>query len=260
MLKIVNDIKKYWNYSLQAAKAQLESEVANSYLNWLWWIIEPLCMMLVYSIIFGMVFGMKEQNYSVFIFIGLSFFDFFSRCIKNSIKIVKRNKQIVTKVYVPKFILIISDMMVNTFKMFMCLIVTFIMILFYKIPLTFNIFYLVPILITLFLFTFSMCTFLTHFGVFVEDLANIINIILKFLLYFTGIFYSIETKFPQPYNEILLTFYPIANLIHLARECCIYGNSINIIYIFVVFIISLILAILGIHVIYKNENTYVKMI
>ena len=141
MLKIVNDIKKYWNYSLQAAKAQLESEVANSYLNWLWWIIEPLCMMLVYSIIFGMVFGMKEQNYSVFIFIGLSFFDFFSRCIKNSIKIVKRNKQIVTKVYVPKFILIISDMMVNMFKMFMCLIVTFIMILFYKIPLTFNIFY-----------------------------------------------------------------------------------------------------------------------
>ena len=259
-MRIIEDIKKYWKYSLVAAKAQLESEVANSYLNWLWWIIEPLCMMCVYSFIFGTVFGMKEDNYAIFIFLGLSLWDFFSRCIKNSIKIVKRNKQIVTKVYIPKFILIISDMFVNGFKMLMCLAVVFVMMLIFRIPFTFKILYIIPILIDLFLLTFAICTFLSHFGVFVEDLSNVINILLKLLFYFTGIFYSIKTKFPIPYNTILLRIYPIAKLIDYTRESCLYGNNINILYLISLFLFSLIVAIIGIKIIYKNENTYVKMI
>lgn len=254
------DIKKYWNYTIVAAKAQLESEVSNSYLNWLWWIIEPLCMMLVYSIIFGYVFGMKEDNYSVFIFLGLSFYDFFSRCVKSSVKIVKRNKQIVTKVYIPKFILIISDMMVSGFKLFMCLLVTFIMMLIYKVPITWNILYLIPILLVLFVFTFSICTYMEHIGVFIEDLSNVMNIALKLLFYFTGVFYSIKTKFPEPYNMLLLKLYPIASLIDMARECVLYGNGINLFLLFIILLVSVILSAIGIHIIYKNENTYVKMI
>jgi ABC-type polysaccharide/polyol phosphate export permease len=258
--KIINDIKKYWNYSIVAAKAQLESEVANSYLNWVWWVLEPFCMMLIYAFIFGKVFGMKEDNYSVFIFLGLSLYDFFSKCLKSSIKIVKRNKQIITKVYIPKFILIISDMYVSGFKMLMCLIVTFIMMIVTKVPITWHIIYLIPILIDLFIVTFACCTFLSHFGVFIEDLSNVINIVLRFLFYFTGIFYSIKTKFPMPYSKIVLRCYPIAKLIDYARETCLYGNNVNIMYLIALFVISLIIAIIGIRVIYKNENTYVKMI
>ena len=91
-LQLSLTIKKYLSYSVVAAKAQLESEVANSYLNWLWWIIEPLCMMFVYAFIFGTVFNIKEKNHALFIFIGLMMYDFFSRSVKSSIKIVKRNK------------------------------------------------------------------------------------------------------------------------------------------------------------------------
>lgn len=259
-MRFFSDIKKYWNYAIVAAKAQLESEVANSYLNWLWWIIEPLCMMLVYSFIFGTIFGMKESNYSVFIFLALSLYDFFSRCIKSSVKIVKRNKQIVTKVYIPKFILIISDMLVNGFKMLMCLLVTFVMMLIYKVPITLNILYIIPILIALFCFTFAVCVYLTHIGVFVEDMSNIINIVLKLLFYFTGVFYSIKTKFPAPYNMILLKIYPVAALIDMARDCALYAKGVNMIWILCIMIVSVLLAALGVHVIYKNENTYVKVI
>lgn len=259
-MKVISDIKKYWSYSIVAAKAQLESEVSNSYLNWLWWIIEPLCMMLIYAFIFGTVFGMKEDNYAVFIFLGLSLNDFFSRCIKSSIKIVKRNKQIITKVYIPKFVLIISDMMVSGFKMFMCLGVVLAMMIFTGVQFSWYILLIIPILIDLFLFTFAMCTFLSHFGVFVEDLSNVVNIVLRFLFYFTGIFYSIKTKFPAPYNQIVLRCYPVAKLVDYARETCLYGNNINFFYLIALFVVSLVLALIGIHIIYKNENTYVKMI
>lgn len=259
-MRFINDLKKYWKYTITAARAQLESEVSNSYLNWLWWILEPLCMMMVYSFIFGYVFGMKENNYGIFIFIGLSFYDFFSRCVKSSIKIVKRNKQIVTKVYIPKFILIISDMFVSGFKMLMCLLVAFVMLFIYRVPITFHILAIIPIVFVLFVFTFSICTFMEHIGVFVEDLSNVMNIVLKLLFYFTGVFYSIKTKFPSPYNKWLLRCYPVAKLIDMARDSMLYGNDINWLFLLVILLVSTVIASIGIRIIYKNENTYVKMI
>ena len=36
-------MKKYWKYAIYSSKAQLKSEIANSYLNWLWWILD-LCI------------------------------------------------------------------------------------------------------------------------------------------------------------------------------------------------------------------------
>ena len=42
-----DDMKKYWKYAIYSSKAQLKAEVANSYLNWLWWVLDPLCFMLL---------------------------------------------------------------------------------------------------------------------------------------------------------------------------------------------------------------------
>ena len=33
--RFMNDMKKYWKYAIYSSKAQLKSEIANSYLNWL---------------------------------------------------------------------------------------------------------------------------------------------------------------------------------------------------------------------------------
>ena len=56
-----DDMKKYWKYAIYSSKAQLKAEVANSYLNWLWWVLDPLCFMLIYVFMFGYVFKSKEQ-------------------------------------------------------------------------------------------------------------------------------------------------------------------------------------------------------
>lgn len=258
--RFVNDICKYLRYSIVSAKAQLKAEIANSYLNWMWWILEPLCMMLVYSFIFGNVFGMRMENYAVFIFIGISMYDFFSRGIKSSVKIIKRNKQIISKVYIPKFVLVLSDLFVSGFKMLMCLVVVFVMIIATGIPLTWNILFMLPILVDFYIVTFAICMFLSHFGVFVEDLSNVINIVLKFLFYFTGIFYSIKDKFPPKYADLTLNVYPVANLINNARDACMYGKGADIWYLVILFFISSAAAIAGVTLVYKNENSYIKLV
>lgn len=259
-MRFYKDLKKYFHYTLFAAKSQLRSEVTNSYLDWLWWILEPFCNMIVYTIIFGYVFNIREPFFPIFIFIGVSMWGFFSRTLNASVKLIKNNKSIVTKVYIPKQMLLIKTMLVNAFKMMLSFFIIFIMMLLFQVKISINVVYAIPTLLIWFLLTYGISCFLMHYGVFVEDLAYIVSILLNMLMYFTGIFYSIEKRVPAPYGSILNTFNPMAYLITVMRNALLYQENASAVPLLIWFVIAIVLASLGTKLIYKNENSYVKVI
>ena len=53
--RFLKDLKEYSYLSRYMARTGLKAEVANSYLNWVWWVLEPFCMMLVYTVVFGVI-------------------------------------------------------------------------------------------------------------------------------------------------------------------------------------------------------------
>ena len=63
MKRFLTDLKRYYKYAFRLSKAELTEEVSESYLNWLWWIIHPLMMMLIYVFVFTVVFKSKETYY-----------------------------------------------------------------------------------------------------------------------------------------------------------------------------------------------------
>ena len=113
IVRFVNDMKKYFSYAKYSARSDLKSEVASSYLNWLWWILDPLLYMLVYSFITVIVFQSKVDYFPIFVFIGLTLWNFFSKNVQGSVKMVRQNSGIVSKVYIPKYILILQKLLVN---------------------------------------------------------------------------------------------------------------------------------------------------
>ncbi len=264
MLKrFTDDLKTHYKYAIYSARAQLKSEVAGSYLNWVWWVLQPFCMMIVYAIVFGVIFGAKEEYFTAFIFIGISVWDFFSRCTKQSVKMVKSNKAVVTKVYIPKFVLILAKMFVNGFKMFICFAIVVLLMIFYRVPITTNLIYAIPLLIDLFLFTFGVMCIFTHFGVFVEDLSNVVDIVLRFVFYLSGVMYNISHRIGKTYPlyaTILEKCNPVAYIMASMRECVLYGETPGRKLILLWGAISLVLCMLGVRIIYKNENSYAKLI
>lgn len=260
MLKrFINDMKKYLSYSIVSARAQLRAEVADSYLNWIWWILDPLCFMLIYAFIFGYVFKASEQFFSIFIFIGLTMWDFFNRTVKQSVNIVKVNKGIVSKVYMPKFILILTKLWVNAFKMLISFGIVLVLMIFNRVSISWNVLYVIPIILTLMTFSFGCSTFLMHYGVYVQDLGNVTDIGLRMIFYLTGIFYNIETRIPE-IGPLLNKINPIAFFMSSLRKCMLYQETPYLKLLFLWFVISVVISILGIRKIYKNENSYVKMI
>ena len=232
MKRFWRDLTSHYRYAIYSAKSELKSEVANSYLNWIWWVLEPFCFMLIYAFIFGVVFEAREQYFPAFIFIGITAWDFFNRCLTQSVKLLKNNKSIVTKVYIPKFILLISKMFFNGYKM----------------------------LFSFGIIVIACMTHLMHYGVFIQDLANVTNIVLRMVFYMTGIFYNIEKRLPAQYTGILMKGNPMALVLSSLRKCILYGQAPDVKWLIIWFIIGIIVAALGVRKIYKNENSYVKVI
>lgn len=260
MKRFFKDMKKYWNYIIYATKAELKVEIINSYLGWAWLILEPLCFMLIYTFIATVVFKSKVDYFPVFVFIGLSVWNFFNKVIMASVKLVSSNKDTVTKVYLPKFVLLFVKLFVNIFKMGVSFLMVFLFMIFYKVPITWNILWFIPIVMVLIVVTFGFSTIVMHFGVFVEDLTNIITILLRLVFYLTGIFFDISTKISNVvYRNILLNLNPFANIIYNLRRIMIYSSYPLLKWLGIWLAIGIILSIIGIKTIYKYENTYVKV-
>lgn len=260
MGKFIEDIKKFYKYAIYSAKAELKSEIANSHLSWLWWILDPFLFMLVYAFIAGIVFKSSEKYFLAFVFIGVSCWDFYNKTVKQSVKLVSSNKQIVSKVYLPKFILIFVKMGNNGFKMLISFSLVVGMMILYRVPLNLTMLYFFPIMLSLVLFTFGSSVILLHFGVFVEDLANVVNVLLRLVFYLTGIFYSIEKRVPAPYNEILLKLNPMALILTDLRRCMLYGEAPHFALLAAWSAASVVVSVIGVHIIYKYENSYAKVI
>lgn len=260
MNKFIKDIRKYWKYTVYAAKSDLKSEVSASYLNWLWWILDPLLFMLVYVFIALIVFQRGEQYFPIYVFIGLTTWNFFNKTVNKSVKIIKSNSSIVSKVYIPKFILIIQRELVNGFKMLVSFLLIFVMMLIYRVPLSWKILYTIPLVLLVAIVTFGVGSILSHFGVFFDDLNNIVTVLLKLVFYMSGVFYSIADRVPEPFNQLLLKLNPVAFAMDELRGCLLYNRTPDWMIVVTWIVVGILLSAIGVRTIYKYENSYVKVI
>ena len=247
-------------YAKYATKSGLKSEVASSQLSWLWWILDPILFMLVYWFIFMVIFGQKKEYFHIFVFVGLSMWNLFNKTVSGSVRIVAANRAVVTKVYIPKYFLIIILLFQNLFKMMISFGIVFVMMLWSHVPVSYNVIYVIPIFVDLILITFGVSAILAHFGVFFDDLKNITNVGLRILFYMSGIFYVITDRVNEAIATLLLKVNPVGFLIDACRSSLVYCETPHRRLILLWFVIGSVLSAIGVAIIYKNENNYVKVI
>ncbi|MBR0374879.1 MAG: ABC transporter permease [Mogibacterium sp.] len=260
MKKFFSNIKKYNKYAIRSAKAELHSEVADSRLNWLWWVIEPFCYMLIYTFVFGVVFQNKTPYFASFVFLGITTWDYFNRTVSGSVRTIVSNRDLVTKVYIPKYILLISKTYTYLFKMGIALCIAFALMLFQRVPITWRVIFLIPIIFVLYVVTFGIGTILMHAGVGLNDLENLVRIGLRMVFYLSGVFYNIKTRLSGTLQFIVLRANPSAFLMSEMRKVCLEESLPSFEGLFIWLVIGLILCAVGIHLIHKNENSYAKAV
>lgn len=254
------DLKRYAPYSMEEAKATLRSEISNTYLGWIWWILEPLLQMLVYIFVYGFIFKAKTDCYPAFVFIGVSVWRFFTNTLTASVKLIRNSKSLIVKVYIPKFILVLTKLLTNGLKMLLSFVVLIPILIFYRTPITWYYLLIFPMLLLLFLLTFGVSMLAMHIGVYLDDLANLIPVVLRLMLYFTGIFYSLEEKIPAPYGWLMTHLNPVAFIMDGLRKSVLYGQVFSLPVFCLWIVVSLALCAWSLRILYKFGNQYIKLV
>lgn len=217
-------------------------------------------MMAVYGFISIIVFSSREPNFVVMIFIGQGTWSFVNRCITDSIGLVRGNKSIVSRVYIPKYMLMISAIAENLFHYGISLLLTLAVAIPFGVVLTWKLIFVPLIAVEMCIIAFGVGCILMHIGVYLKDTKRIMHVLMRLLFYMSGIFFSIPSRVPEPLASILLSINPVAMLINETRQAFIYGQIPNMVLLGGWMLMGLILCAIGVHLIHRHEQNYVKAI
>ena len=260
MIKAIRNIIKYKDFILYSARSELKAEVGGSFLNWIWWFLEPSCYVMIYALVFGVIMQAAEPFFILFLFLGISLWEFFQKSINASVKMIRSNKAIISKVYLPKYVLALSKLLVSLFKTIISWFLIIVLMIYYGLPINVQFIWLIPLLLFFCMVTFAFMCVIMHLGVFIDDLPNIINIVLRMTMLLTGIFFSIPRLLPDWRGQLLVSVNPAGFVVNGFRNVIIDGQAPNLIVLGVWLLLSVLIAFIGIRLITKYENTYVKVI
>jgi len=260
MKRFFRDLGQFWDYMRYSASAQLRAELANSWLGGLWWVLEPTLSMLVYLFVFTVVFQRNTTYVIAFIVVGLSYWRFFNNCVTGSITLVKRHRAVISKVYIPKFVLLGSMMLVNAFKLLCAYVPIIALMFYYQVPLTWHMFSIIPITMLLFLLTCGVSCWFMHIGVYVEDMNKLITIVLQLVFYISGVFFPINELLEPSVAQTIFTFNPMALIIYESRNALLYGIESQWGLLGGVAAVAIIISVWGVSMLYKRESQYIKVV
>lgn len=259
MRLFIADVKKYRRYAWYSATAELKGQVAGSKLGWLWWIIEPLCFMLIYVFIYTCVFGGRMENLALFVFVGLTLWIYFSSCISSSVGIISSFSGVTRKTFIPKFILIWTKMIEFFVKMLISIGIILVALPICHIPFSWAMLSFFPLIICFTILIYGISTICAYAGVFISDLSHLMTIALRMLFYLSGIFYNtdvLEGKLGQIYPYVC----PPGYFIHQIRDIIMYQGSIQIFPLIEWTAIGIFLCFFGTKLMYRGEKDYLKVV
>lgn len=183
-----------------------------------------------------------------------------------SVKIVNTFRGIVSKIYIPKYMLILEKLYVNFFKMLISFGIVAGFAAAYRIKPTAHLLYCVPVVLLILLLTLGCGVIVAHFGVYINDLYNVVQVILRFMFYLSGVFYDVGDRLSQTtffglnVGRLMITVNPVAYVIDELRKIIIYGQSLRFEMYIYWLVISLVLLCIGLKLMYRFENSYIKVV
>jgi len=216
-------IFKYWSLIKKLTLREIKARYKQSFLGLFWVILNPFFLMLIMSFVFSKIMRLGNLGvpYPVFLYAGLLPWTFFSVSLSSSMDVFFGNSSLLKKIYFPRQILVLSNLLAKAFDFFLSSLIFFGLMLFFRVPFSLYILLFIPIYILHFLFTYSLALILASLNLFYRDIQYLFNLILTLWFYLTPIIYSVE-YFPEEYRWIF-KINPMSVFINAYRQVLLGG-------------------------------------
>ncbi len=185
----------------------LKARYKNSILGILWSILNPLFLMLVFTILFSVMANNQIRDYPIFILAGLIPWNFFSGSLISGTTSIIGNSGLVKKVYFPREMLPAAALLSNLVNFMFAFAVLIVFLYVFGIGLTRHALWVPLILATQLIFTLGLALMLGSLTVFYRDVLMILEVVMLAWFFMTPIFYSLE-MFGQSVTYLGITFNP----------------------------------------------------
>ena len=227
----------------------------HSALGLVWTVLNPLLMMVVITIVFSTLFKQNIPNFPIYYLSGSLIFAFNSESTTTALNSIISNASLIKKVYIPKYLFPLSNVLSGLVNLGFSLIAMFIVMLITDAPFHATLLLLpIPIFYT-FLFSVGLGILLSAVTVFFRDIAHFYSVFILAWTYFTPIFYPVSAL-PEGVQAVV-KMNPLYLYVTFVRSCIIDGISPEPVLYAQCAVIALVTLVIGAVVFKKSQDKFV---
>lgn len=231
-----------------------------SVLGLAWAILQPLSLMLIYTVVFSYIARVQSDGapYAVFAYAALLPWTFFSTALTNATSSLVSHQQLVTKVYFPREILPLTYVVAALFDFFIASSVFAALLFYYRIPLTWNALYAVPVVLVLTLFAIAMSLIFSATQVRFRDIGVAMQLLLQLWMFATPVVYPLSAV-PARLRG-LYSLNPLVGVIENFRNATLHGLAPDFRLLTISAVVSLVLLVIAYAYFKRVEATVADLI
>jgi lipopolysaccharide transport system permease protein len=228
----LRELYRYRELIRNLVASELKGRYKNSVLGFVWSLLNPLAMMVVFTIVFGVLAPNQTiEKYPLFLLCGLLPWNFFSDSILSSVNSVVGNANLIKKVYFPREVLPIASVLAQLVNFLLAFLLLFIALVIFRARFSPWLWTLPVVILLQSCFTIGMALMLSTLNVFFRDTMIVMNVVMLAWFFLTPVFYAVTilpatyTFYGVPLNIQRMAYIlnPIASLINIYRDLLYWG-------------------------------------
>jgi len=232
-----------------------------TFFGFLWAILQPLFMTIVFSLFIGDSIAQKTQlsiPYPLFALSGMLLWTVFSSGMSNSANSMISNSNIIKKIYFPRLIIPISSVLVALIDFFIAFIIFLLMLFIFEIDINYTAFLMLPMSLFITCLSAVGCgTFLAALNIKYRDVRYILPFLIQGFLFLTPVLYPVNIS-SNIFSQFLLRLNPITGALELMRAL-FSGYVINYETVLLSLTTSMVLFVIGIFYFRKTESYFADL-
>jgi len=225
-----------------------------------WAILQPLVMMVIFTVVFSLFARVPTNGipYPIFSYTALLPWTMFATAITFGVPSLINNLNLVVRTYFPREILPIGAVGASLFDFLVASSIFIVMLFFYHVKLTWAVAWLPIVLIIQLMLTLGIIFLGSAVIVFYRDIRFLVPLGLQIWMYLTPIIYPI-TSVPERFLPIYM-LNPMAGIITSYRQIILYGQPPSWNYLGISAVEAVVMLILGYLVFKRLEISFADII
>jgi len=200
----------------------LKARYRGSVLGFLWTLVNPLLLMVTYTLVFSVYVRVGMEGYPAFLFCGLLPWTWFSSSLLMGATSIVEGGSLLKKVFFPPQVLPTVTVLANTVNFLLSLPFLFLFLLLFRVKIGWPVLALIPTMAVQLVFTMGLVLLVSALTVRYRDLSHLLSNLLTFWFFLSPIIYP-ATQVPERFRSII-AINPLAALSIAYQDALFYNR------------------------------------